>query len=734
MPVNDALASEQWIRFQYCRDRGHLEFINKADKCDKFFAGEQWLQSDLNALALQRRPAITINKIISTLGTLFGEQIYNRSETIFRPSSGATPELAETLTKVYKQIGQNNQLAWARSELFADGVIRSRGFLDVRLDFTDSMLGEVRVDNLNSKNVVIDPDAEEYDPDKWNDVFTTKWVTPQDVAVLFSEDDAEYLKIKDGSSFPYGYDSIERVRDRFGGVLPLAGYYGIHEPHGLRRNIRLLDRQYRKLDKQLHFVDVKTGDMRPIPHSWDRDRIALVLEKAGGILSTTKKLVKRIRWTVTADNVVLHDDWSPYKHFTVVPYFPYFRYGRTIGLVENLLGPQELLNKVSSQELHVVNTTANSGWKLKAGALKNMSIEELEQKGASTGLVIELDDIQNAEKIQPNQTPQGLDRISYKAEEHIKTISNISDSMQGFDREDVAAKAIQAKQSRGSINMTKVMDNLERTDYLLARNILDIVQEYYTEPRVMNITHDDLLMQSETVEVNTYNEATGQIENDLTLGEYDIIITSTPYRATLEDSQFEQAMAMREAGVAVPDDVLIENSRLQRKAEILKKMQGDQNSPEAQAQRQLQARAQEAEVVKLESEAMQKQADAQLKQAKTQQALAQIAQEDARIQIEAAAAQGGEGELEKAHVQMRLETEKAGHKMQLEEQKFRHDVSLEERQMQMEQENHQQDQALKADAHEHQKRMQEEQAENAALQARADELNASRKPTKEKPE
>ena len=58
MPVNDALASEQWIRFSYCRDRGHLDFINKADKCDKYFCGEQWLQSDLNALALQRRPAI----------------------------------------------------------------------------------------------------------------------------------------------------------------------------------------------------------------------------------------------------------------------------------------------------------------------------------------------------------------------------------------------------------------------------------------------------------------------------------------------------------------------------------------------------------------------------------------------------------------------------------------------------------------------------------------------------
>ena len=95
---------------------------------------------------------------------------------------------------------------------------------------------------------------------------------------------------------------------------------------------------------------------------------------------------------------------------------------------------------------------------------KNMSIEELEQKGASTGLVIELDDITSAEKIQPNQTPQGLDRISYKAEEHIKTISGVSDSMQGFDREDVAAKAIAYKRQSGSQNLTKIMDNLERTD------------------------------------------------------------------------------------------------------------------------------------------------------------------------------------------------------------------------------------------------------------------------------
>lgn len=724
MPVNDALASEQWTRFQYCRDRGHLEFINKADKCEKFFAGDQWLQADLNALQLQKRPALTINKIISTLGTLFGEQIYNRSETIFRPASGATAETAEALTKVFKQISQNNQLPWARSELFADGVIRSRGFLDIRLDFTDSMQGEVRIENLNSKNVVIDPDAEEYDPDRWMDCFITKWVTPQDVAVLYSEDDAEYLKIKDGSSFPYGYDSIERVRDRFGGVLPLAGYYGVHEPHGIRRNVRLLERQYRRLDKQLHFVDVTSGDMRAIPQEWDRDRIARVVEKARGRVSVTKKLVKRIRWTVTADNVVLHDDWSPYKHFTPVPYFPYFRYGRTIGLVENLLGPQELLNKTSSQELHVVNTTANSGWKLKAGALKNMSIEELEQKGATTGLVLELDDVAAAEKIQPNSTPQGLDRLSYKAEEHIKTISNISDSMQGFDREDVAAKAIQAKQSRGSINMTKVMDNLERSDFLVARNVLDIVQEYYTEPRLLHITHDDLLQQPETLEVNTYNEALNEITNDLTIGEYSIIITSQPYRATLEDSQFEQGMAMREAGIQLPDDILIENSRLQRKSDIVKRLQAAQNSPEAQQKAQLEMRNLEATVAVAEAEAQQKTADAQLKLAKTKSEIASIEQENARITLEAkfADAEGG-GAAEAA--KMEIEGQKAGHKMDLEERQFQHKQSLAEREMALKEEGHAREQARADDMHEHQKVISSKQADAQAQATRQAALSAA---------
>lgn len=659
MPIDSNLAMQQWMRYQFVRDNGHADFVKKADKCNDFFIGQQWNPNDMALLQAQRRPALTINKIISTISNVLGEQIHNRSDISFQPRSGAPVALAETLTKVFRQVSDSNQLDWKRSDMFCDGIITSRGFLDVRLDFNDQMMGEIKIDQLNPKNVMIDPDAEEYDPDTWNDVFITKWMTYQDIALLYNADDAEHLKTRGTSFFPYGYDSIERERDRFGFYYNKGYYMGPWDQGEVIRNIRVIERQWKKLDNQAHFVDPKTGDMRPIPSSWDRNKIAMVAQTYG--LAVTKKLVKRIRWTVTADNLVLHDDWSPYKHFTTVPYFPYFRRGKTVGLVENLLGPQEYLNKVTSQELHVINTTANSGWIVQTGKLRNLTIEELEQRGAETGLVLEVEGSPGdvVQKINPNQTPSGLDRFSYKAEEHIKSISGVTDYMAGNAREDVSAKAVAANTNRGSLNLSKPLDGLSRTDYILARNILDIVQEYYTEPRILNITANRLTGDQETVEINQPDPTTGEILNDLTIGEFDVVVSSTPHRETLEDSQFEQAIALRELGVQIPDETLIENSRLNKRSEIIKQMREAAESPEQQYQQQLQKMQAELELANLKAEATRIGADAELKQAKSQMEMARAQKE----------AQGDPSEIQK---------------MELELQKMQQEIAIKREEMEME--------------------------------------------------
>jgi hypothetical protein len=678
MPVDTALATQVWNRYTWLRDNGHLDYVKKAAKCEDFFSGLQWDQNDLALLKAQRRPALTINKIISTISNVMGEQIFNRTDISFRPrNEGATSEVADALTKVFMQIADNNQLDWVRSDVFTDGIVTSRGFFDVRLDFTDSLRGEVRIEQLNPKNVLIDADADEYDPDKWNDVIITKWMSPDQIELLYSKADADLLRSRTDSYYPYGYDSIDANRDRFGS--PRAVGWPLNtvtqQEYDNVRNIRVIERQWKKLDKVLHFVDLETGDTRQVPGDWDDDRISQHLME-NPQLATTKKLVQRIRWTVIADNVVLHDDWSPYKHFTVVPYFPYFRRGRTIGLVENLLGPQELLNKVSSQELHVVNTSANSGWKVKRNALTNMSTAELEQRGAQSGIVIELDDINNIEKIQPNQTPTGLDRISYKAEEHIKSISGVSDYMQGFAREDVAAKSIQTNKQSGQANLAKVMDNLNRSDFLLARAVLDLVQEYYTEQRLLFITTDRLMNTTEQLTVNQPTPE-GRIANDLTLGEYAIVVTNQPERDTFEDTQFDQAVRLRtEVGIQIPDKYILQSSRLRDKAQIIADMSQAGQNPEAQQQAQLQMRAMAADVAVKEAEATQKGADAQLKQAKAHKEIALIG------------ANSGQDEnvleQQKMEAEMAMEQHKLDQEFQLKQEQMAREFELKREQLQME--------------------------------------------------
>lgn len=109
------------------------------------------------------------------------------------------------------------------------------------------------------------------------------------------------------------------------------------------------------------------------------------------------------------------------------------------------------------------------------------------------------------------------------------------------------------------------------------------------------------------------NEITpeGEILRDLTLGEYGVVVTSQPERDTFEDSQFDQAARLKtEVGIQIPDRFIIQSSRLRNKSDIITAIEGDKDSPEAQAAAALQARAQEAAVVKEEAEGQLKQAQA----------------------------------------------------------------------------------------------------------------------------
>jgi hypothetical protein len=615
------LAQQQWNRYVRARDNGHLQYVEMAKKCDAFYRGDQWDQVDLAALEAEGRPALTINTILPTVNTVLGEQSTRRADVQFKPRRGGDQDVASVLTKLYMQIADNNKLDWVEQAVFSDGLIMDgRGYFDVRMDFTDHVEGEIRITAKDPLDILIDPDAKEYDPKTWNEVFETKWMTLDEIEELYGKDKAESLRFVAENGNGFGRDSIEYEETRYGKTDTSQDYLGAaipgNEDYRNVRALRVIARQYRKMGRADFFVDPNTGDQREVPENWGEQKAKKFAKQYN--LSLISKVVRRVRWTVTCDKIVLHDDWSPYDDFTIVPYFAYFRRGRPFGMVRNLLSPQEQLNKIASQELHIVNTTANSGWMVESGSLVGMTADDLEEHGAETGLVLEYNRGSNPPvKIQPNQIPTGLDRISQKAALNIKTISGVNDSMLGSDGAEVSGIAIQAKQNRGVIMIQVPLDNLRKTRHYLAEKVLNLVQKFYTEQRVIQITNeDDPLKPREPLVINEMTPE-GRVVNDLTLGEYDVVIGTAPARDSFDEMQFAEALNLRQVGVAIPDDAIIEYSHLARKAELAKRirmMTGVEQTPEqmeasamqaeiAMQQVQLELARMQAEVQKLQSEA-----------------------------------------------------------------------------------------------------------------------------------
>tara|TARA_B110000503_G_scaffold64417_1_gene101513 strand:- start:2923 stop:5025 length:2103 start_codon:yes stop_codon:yes gene_type:complete len=617
----EEITRTQWARYERARDNGHLDYVEMALKCDEYYRGDQWDLDDQSALEAEGRPALTINTILPTVNTILGEQSTRRADIQFKPRRGGDAEVAHTLTKLYMQIADNNKLDWVEQQVFSDGLIMDgRGYFDVRMDFSDHVEGEVRITAKDPLDILIDPDAKDADPKTWNEVFESKWMTLDEISELYGEKQAERLLFVAENGMSFGPDSVEYQETRFGDTETNDDYFGAGVPGDEEyRNVkalRVIERQHKKLSRAQFFVDPDTGDQRQAPDEWSDAKNKKFAKQYN--LTLISKVVRKIRWTVTCDKVVLHDDWSPYNQFTLIPFFCYFRRGNPFGVVRNLLSPQEQLNKIASQELHIVNTTANSGWMVEAGSLVGMTADDLEEHGAETGLVLEYArGTSPPSKIQPNQIPTGLDRIAMKAAANIKTISGVNDSMLGTDSAEVSGIAIQAKQNRGAIMIQVPLDNLRKSRQYLAESILNLIQAFYTEQRVIQVTNEaDPMKPREEMIVNEMTPE-GAIINDLTLGEYDVIVATAPARDSFDETQFAEALSLRQAGVAIPDDAIIEYSHLARKGELatrIRQMTGQEpptpEQQEAQAQQQqiqmqqlqLEMAKQDAEVKKLQSE------------------------------------------------------------------------------------------------------------------------------------
>jgi hypothetical protein len=270
---------------------------------------------------------------------------------------------------------------------------------------------------------------------------------------------------------------------------------------------------------------------------------------------------------VTAGNIVLEDIRDPYSGMTAFPYFrfcPYWVDGYVMGVVQNLQGPQQEVNKRRSQALHNLNQTANSGFKVKK--ILNNYDKILAKHGSKPGAVLDESKAGGKiERIEPAPLSEGHIKVAQMSADDMKEISGANPDLLGHMMEGIleSGKAIELRQAQGMKVVEVLFDNFSRTEKLLAIGLVDMIRftDVYSDNEIRAIASEKL-GQKDLAQLRSRR-----------VGKYGIKIESSSSSPTARYANFMSILEIaRMYPERIPAEVVIENSDLANKEGIIQRM------------------------------------------------------------------------------------------------------------------------------------------------------------------
>ncbi len=244
---------------------------------------------------------------------------------------------------------------------------------------------------------------------------------------------------------------------------------------------------------------------------------------------------------------------------------------------EDLLDPQREINKRRSAQIDQVTRTANSGWLLHEQGLDVEQQENWENNSAAPGFIGKWkgDAHMKPERISQAAQPIAAEKLEMKASDDLKEISGINEELLGQVDKVQSGRAIEAKQRQGVMALQTYMDNMSRTKELGGKKKLELIQNHYTEQRMVRILGED--GKQDSIIINERQPLSGSILNNLSLGKYSLSIDETPLSASFLAAQFEELMEMIEKGVLPVEavmDIAVELSTIPQKEIVKQRIQG----------------------------------------------------------------------------------------------------------------------------------------------------------------
>src|SRR5258706_16000573 len=144
---------KEWFRHSY---ETSVPWRERAIESLRFCSNLQWDDADLARLRAERRPALTINKVLAPVLFLAGAQRQQRTEVKLLGTQPADMHKAALMQALVKWGGQQSNEEEVDSKVFMDKIVTGLGFWKLRMDFQTAPDGDPRWERLSPLAVFCD--------------------------------------------------------------------------------------------------------------------------------------------------------------------------------------------------------------------------------------------------------------------------------------------------------------------------------------------------------------------------------------------------------------------------------------------------------------------------------------------------------------------------------------------------------------------------------------------------
>jgi hypothetical protein len=577
---DDDRSVHQMVEYYYASAiQINQSFWSEADVDARFKAGDQTLWNDVYGnLPAFRRRQFNFNRIRRIINMVSGYQRQHRYSTIVTPIENSDELTADQFSRLMIWANQYGNVLETISQAFEGAITSGMNLLSVWMDYReDPINGDIKVDNVSYNEYLIDPFFKKHDMSDCRFCWTRKWLSKTEIKSLLPDKEDEI-----DSMYARGW------RDGKFQFQPEAYNYALQDLISYDE-FYYLDYRKRKL-----MVDTETGETMEWKHD---DAIGREFMRRYQQIKEVNQTIPTVKLAIIVNGRTMYHGHNPmgidrYPFVPVIGYYdpqiPYFPW-RVQGIVRGLRDAQYLYNRRKVIELDILESQINSGIKYKEDSLVNPKDAFLQGQGRALALKKEamMDDVQ---VIQPPQVPPSMLQLSEIMGREIMEISGVNEELLGSAQDDKAGVLSMLRQGAGLTTLQTLFDQLNSSQKYLGQIFIDLMQANFSPGKVKRVL-------GEQPSEQFYNRV---------FQKYHCVVEEGLNTSTQRQMQFAQLLNLRELGVPVSSNDLVEASTLQGKKKLIESIerQEQQQAQQAQEQHQYAMALQQAQIESMQSKSM----------------------------------------------------------------------------------------------------------------------------------